>query len=82
MFIIIRNYSCSIISPTSSRMGWPLRFLFIEQTAALVVASISSCNVIWFAVVANHRSMSISNIVAMRPTVVVVEPVVLFWRIA
>ena len=81
--ISIRNYRCIIMifSPTSSWMRWPLRFLFVEQTAALVVAAICRCNVTLFAVVAGCRRMSITNIIAVGPAIVVVEAVVLLWRL-
>ena len=70
-----------IISPTSSWMRWPLRLLFVQQTASLVVAAISSCNVTLFAVVASRRRMSIADIITMGPAIVVVEAVVFFLRL-
>ena len=63
-------------------MGWPLGFFFIEQTASLVVAAVRSCKVTWFTVVASCRSMGITNIITICPAVVVVETILLFWRIA
>ena len=81
--ISIRNYRCiiSIFSPTSSWVGRPLGSVLVEQTAALVVASVSSCNMALFAVVAGFRRMGITNVIAMGPAIVVVEAVVLFWRL-
>ena len=66
-------------SPTSLWVRWLLWFLFVEQTASLVVAAVCSYNVTLFAVVASCRSMSITNIITMCPAIVVVESVVLFW---
>ena len=47
----------------------------------MVVASVGSCNMALFAVVAGFRRMGITNIITMGPAIVVVEAVVLLWRL-
>ena len=71
-FLIIsinRDYG-PISLPTSSVIG-PLRLVFVQQTASVVVASFSSCDVTGFAVVTSRRSMRVANVIAMGPAVVV-----------
>ena len=53
----------------------------MQQTSSAVVASPSSCDVSGLPVVASFRSVTVPNVVAMGPAIVVVETIMLFLAI-